>query len=184
MNLPIKLSDDIELRLIQLNDAPTMFDLIQQNRDHLDQWLRWSGRIRTLQDAQNWARRFVDKFAANDGFHAGIWVDENLAGGLLCHYINQESYKSEIGYWLGANYTGRGLATLASRAAIGYLFEEIGLNRIEIQCGVDNVASRAIPERLGFSLEGIKRQSEWITTRFVDHAIYSLLAEEWKSTKS
>jgi ribosomal-protein-serine acetyltransferase len=178
---PIKLSEGVELRLIEMHNTQVMFDLIEQNRGHLDQWLRWSGRIRTLEDARGLAQRFVDKFGANDGFHAGIWVEGALAGGLMCHYVNHESKKSEIGYWLGADYVGRGLATAASRAVIGYLFEDVGLNRIEIQSGVDNVASRAIPERLGFTLEGIKRQSEWITTRFVDHAIYSLLAEEWVS---
>jgi ribosomal-protein-serine acetyltransferase len=175
------LTDGVELRLIDMQDTQAMFDLIQQNREHLDQWLRWSGRIRTLEDAHHMTQRFVDKFAANDGFHAGIWVDGQLAGGLMCHYLNHDSKKSEIGYWLGADYVGRGLATAASRAVIDYLFKNVGLNRIEIQSGVDNVASRAIPERLGFTLEGIKRQSEWITSRFVDHAIYSILAEEWDS---
>jgi ribosomal-protein-serine acetyltransferase len=48
-----------------------------------------------------------------------------------------------------------------------------------MQCGVANVRSRAIPERLGFRLEGVRRQSHWITDQFVDHAVYGMLAPEW-----
>ena len=52
---------------------------------------------------------------------------------------------------------------------------------MEIRCALDNAPSRAIPERLSFRLEGQLRQAEWIYDRFVDHAIYGLLAEEYKS---
>lgn len=178
---PIKIDDHIELRLIEAEHTQLMLDVIQANREHLDQWLRWSGRIQTFEDAHGWVKRFVDKFEAKDGFHAGIWLDGVLVGGLLCHSINHASHKTEIGYWLAANATGHGLATKASRAAMNFLFDVMDIHRIEIQSGIDNKASRAIPERLGFTLEGIKRESEWVTTRYVDHAIYSMLAPEWKA---
>ena len=60
-----------------------------------------------------------------------------------------------------------------------YLFDEVGLHRVEMQCGVENLKSRAVPERLGFKLEGIRRGSHWITNRFVDHAVYGMLSDEW-----
>jgi ribosomal-protein-serine acetyltransferase len=53
------------------------------------------------------------------------------------------------------------------------------MHRVELICMVDNARSRAVAERLGFTLEGIKRESEWINGAFRDHALYSLLAHEW-----
>ncbi|MCL6443454.1 MAG: GNAT family N-acetyltransferase [Alicyclobacillus sp.] len=42
-----------------------------------------------------------------------------------------------------------------------------------------NVKSRAIPERLGFTKEGVLRQVFKHPDRFADSVVYSLLAEEW-----
>jgi ribosomal-protein-serine acetyltransferase len=44
---------------------------------------------------------------------------------------------------------------------------------------VRNAASRAVARRLGFQEEGIRRESHWITDRFVDHVIYGILDREW-----
>jgi ribosomal-protein-serine acetyltransferase len=54
------------------------------------------------------------------------------------------------------------------------------LHRLEVRCAVANARSRAIPERLGFRLEGTIREAEWLYDRFVDHAVYGLLEAEWR----
>ena len=48
-----------------------------------------------------------------------------------------------------------------------------------IHCAVGNRRSRAIPERLGFTQEGIARDAEWLYDHYVDLVTYSLLAPEW-----
>jgi ribosomal-protein-serine acetyltransferase len=72
------------------------------------------------------------------------------------------------------------LVTRAARAVIDALFTREALHRIEIQAVIDNAPSRAVAERLGFQLEGIKRESEWITSAFRDHAFYALLEQDWR----
>ena len=176
---PIHIADRIDLRVLTDADAEAMFDLIARNRAHLDPWLRWSGRIQSLDDTRQLIARFADKYAAGDGFHAGLWLGDALAGGVVCHFINRESHKTEIGYWLGAEYVGQGLITRSCRAVIDALFMREQMHRIEIQAVIDNLPSRAVAERLGFRFEGIKRESEWVTSAFRDHALYALLAQEW-----
>jgi ribosomal-protein-serine acetyltransferase len=176
---PIRLAPDIELRPFEAADAKTLFSLIRQNRAHLDPWLRWSGRVQSADAARALIERFAEKYRQGDGFHAGLWVGETLAGGIVVHYINRESRKTEIGYWLGAEYTGKGLVTRACRAVIDRLFADEEMHRVEIQAVTDNLPSRAVAERLGFTFEGVKRESEWITSGFRDHALYSLLRREW-----
>ncbi len=184
MMFPLRVDDQLELRPLRPEDADAMIALITRNREHLDRWLRWSGRVQTADDARALIERFAAKAAAGDGFHAGLWLDGQLAGGVVCHGIDRASLKTEIGYWLGAEFVGRGLVTRAGRAVIDALFEQEKLHRIEIQAAVDNQPSRAVAERLGFTFEVVARDSAWITTRFRDHAIYSLLDREWQATRA
>ena len=168
------------LRPLGATDAPAFLAVIQAHRGHLDRWLRWSGAITDLPAATEFLAGFERKLAAGDGAHLGLWVDGQLVGGVVCWYIHRQNRNAEVGYWLAADRTGRGLATEGSARMIEHLFAVEGLHRVEMQCGVDNLASRRIPERLGFTLEGIRRQSHWITDRFRDPAVYGLLAGAWR----
>jgi ribosomal-protein-serine acetyltransferase len=173
------LDDVTEIRPFEPNDAPAMYRRIQSSREHLDRWLRWSNTIQSEADAAATIALFVARRAAGTGFHSGIWVDGQLSGGVVCRDLDAQHHHAEIGYWLGADFIGRGLAIRAATRAIDYLFRRRGLHRVEMQCAVENVRSRAIPERLGFRLEGIRRESHRITTQFVDQAVYGMLAREW-----
>lgn len=177
---PWRLDDNKTLlRPLEPADAPPVHSLIQANRFHLDRWLRWSSSIQTLENTADLIETFAGKQSAGDGFHLGIWHEGRLAGGLVCWYINRQNRGAELGYWLGADLVGRGLATRSAALGVEHLFVTKELNRIEMQCGAENRASRRVAERLGFSLEGIRRESHWITDRFVDHAVYGLLRREW-----
>lgn len=69
--------------------------------------------------------------------------------------------------------------TNACRAVLTYAFHKLQLNRMAILCATGNARSRAIPERLGFIQEGIRREGEWLYDHFVDLVVYSMLAREW-----
>jgi ribosomal-protein-serine acetyltransferase len=47
----------------------------------------------------------------------------------------------------------------------------------------DNVGSRNIAEKLGFTQEGILRKCIWFNHRFVDQVVYGLLKEDWDEQK-
>jgi ribosomal-protein-serine acetyltransferase len=65
-------------------------------------------------------------------------------------------------------------------AVIDHLFKVLNLNRVQINCNVENIRSRAIPERLGFKQEGVLREVEWLHDRFGDWAVYAMLRRDWK----
>jgi ribosomal-protein-serine acetyltransferase len=85
----------------------------------------------------------------------------------------------EVGYGIGSAHEGRGLVTAATRALIDIGFGELGLHRIVIRAGVGNARSRAIPERLGFTLEGHAREEGRGSGGFYDIVVYGLLDREW-----
>ncbi len=175
------LNPSTHIQALTPEHVDAVYQLISKNRIHLDRWLRWSSAIQTRGDVQQLIDQFQQKLQQGDGFHCGIWHQNRLAGAVVCWYIHPGNNNAEIGYWLGEAFTGKGLATRAASMAIDHLFNDRGLHRIEMQCGVENTKSRAIPERLGFKLEGIRRESHWITDRFVDHAVYGLLSDEWEN---
>lgn len=58
----------------------------------------------------------------------------------------------EVGYWLAAGQTGRGLATRAAAALTAVAFASPAIEHVEIRCERRNAASARIPERLGYAL--------------------------------
>jgi ribosomal-protein-serine acetyltransferase len=86
---------------------------------------------------------------------------------------------TSIGYYLSKNAEGHGIITRSVQSLLNYAFFQLGLNRVEIRCGVKNIKSRAIPERLGFVKEGINRDGEQLYGRYHDLFIYSMLARDW-----
>ena len=66
---------------------------------------------------------------------------------------------------------------------LDYLFDDLGLHRVTIHCGVANARSCAIPERLGFAGEGIAREAQWVNDRWVDLVVWSMLDREWRSRR-
>ncbi len=103
------------------------------------------------------------------------WLDRSRY-----NYLDWNNRKTEIGFWLGESFQGKGLVTKSCGVMIDYAFNELKLNRVEMRCGVENTKSRKIPAKLGFREEGIIRQAERLHDHFVDFVIYGLFASEWQ----
>ena len=172
------LSAEAELQLIGPQHADQLFALIDQHRAHLREWLAWVDDIKSIDDERQFVQRSMDRLAFNGAFHCAIMVRGALAGTIGLHDIDHTNRKVEIGYFLAAEHQGKGLMTLACRAVVGHLFSGLRLHRAIIFCATGNRRSRAIPERLGFKLEGIHRDAEWIRDHFVDLACYAKLATD------
>ncbi|MGM0422255.1 MAG: GNAT family N-acetyltransferase [Pseudomonadota bacterium] len=178
-----KVDDDLELILLQEQHAPPLFDLVDRNREHLREWLGWLDKTQTAQDTLDYIKLGKEKFAKNIGFELGIVVDGEIAGVLGTHFIEWQHRRSSIGYWLGAEYTGRGAMTRSVAAVLDYLFVELKLNYVEIHAAPGNAKSRAVPERLGFKQEGVLRDYEWLYDHFVDHVHYGIRVAEWANIR-
>ena len=69
--------------------------------------------------------------------------------------------------------------TGACRSLVDYLFFDLKLHRVEIRCAIGNERSCAVPQRLGFTREGVLRQAQAYNDRYFDLEVYGLLAEDW-----
>ena len=174
------IDEDLELCLLDEDDAQALFDLTDQNREYLRQWLIWVDNIETISDAQRYIRSSLGQLVENNGFQTGIWYRGTLAGIIGYQGVDWVNRSTTLGYWVGASCQGKGLVTKACSALVDRAFREWRLNRVEIRCATGNDRSRAIPERLSFKEEGILREAEWLYDHFADLVVYSILADEWR----
>jgi ribosomal-protein-serine acetyltransferase len=177
------LSDDASLAFIEPRHAVELAALIESNKAHLRQWLPWVPDVYTEKEARGFIQTSLARFAAQNGLVTGIWVREQLVGLIDLHAINWTDRSSSIGYWLGEDWQGRGLMTRACRALLDHAFNDLNLTRMEIRAATENHRSRAIPERLGFQLERVHPNAEWLYDHYVDHTVYVMLAQNWETTR-
>ena len=91
--------------------------------------------------------------------------------------------ESEIGYWIGRPFWGRGLIPEAVRELLRYCFEEKGAQRVWCSHYIGNEKSKRVIEKCGFSYE-LKREMPTL----VDNAprltlFYALTKEKWEESR-
>jgi len=173
-----KINEETELRLLEKRHAEALFQLVDQSRLHLREWLFWVDYNKAVKNSEEFIDVTLKQFVTNNGFQAGIWYKGELAGIIGLHGINWTNKSTSIGYWLGEGFQGKGLMTNACEAVIDYCFSELKLIRIEIRAATENHKSQAIPERLGFQKEGCLKSAEWLYDKYVDHYVYGLIKED------
>ena len=170
------------LRRLELSDAEAIFALVDVSRAYLREWLPWVDTTQTADDARRFIQSTLERHAQQNGLACRITFQGHIAGVIGMDRIDWTNLITEIGYWLRPDDQGRGIMTKSCQALIHYAFAELGLNRVEIRAAPGNVKSLAIPERLGFTREGVLREAEQLYDRFVDNVVYAMLRRDWEAT--
>lgn len=104
-----------------------------------------------------------------------------LTGGITLGQIRRGvAQHGTLGYWMGERFSGAGRMREAVELISAFAFDVENLHRLEAACLPANQRSTALLERIGFRREGLLRKYLKIAGTFEDHALYALLAEEWR----
>jgi ribosomal-protein-serine acetyltransferase len=174
----------LALRLHEARHAAELYELVDRNRGHLAPWFPWVETTRGPEDSRAFIEGGLRRFAAGNGFEAGLVRDGQLVGCLGLHYVARPEGATEVGYWLARDAQGQGLMRRALAGLLPHLFEELDLQRVEVRCDPANARSRALPERLGFRQEGVLRRVGIHGERRFDHVVYGLLRDEWRAARA
>src|SRR5215204_164491 len=174
-----QIDDDLKLSLPEPQMADGLTSVVLANLTRLKPWMPWAVDDYSVEHCRQWIQKTVTEFSADGRFNAVIQHRGKYAGAIGFHNLDTRNRSAEIGYWIAGEFEGRGIITRCCCALIDHLFGTMQLNRVQINCNVENARSRAIPERLGFKLEGIHREAEFLHDRFGDWAIYAMLRSEW-----
>lgn len=175
----LRLNDQFSIRPFQHRHLDAALQAVTDNRDRLLPWLPWAENI-TREGEQQFIEKALEKYGRDDGFEAGIWDGDKLAGSIGYHFFDRTHNTTEIGYWIDQHYAGQGLVTQACNRLIRHAFVDQGINRLEIRCAVANERSAAVAKRLGMQLEGTLRQEFKSGSDYFDMYIFSLLKGEWQ----
>ena len=175
-----KLTDDAELRLLEVRHIDALFALAQENLDRN----YWLPRPLKREDIESRIRGALAILAKGEGVLAGIFDKDELCGVAAVWKYESETRTIEIGYWIGKRAEGRGLVTRACRAVMRHAFDELKVHRIELRCHSDNARSIAVAERLGFRREGCFQRAERMGESWVDLLVFGILEDEWRVQKN
>lgn len=173
------IDDHLALRLVTPLDAEEAYAIVERNRAHLERFMPWVDQTRSVEDERAGMALWAG-FDPDRTISCWLTLDGAIIGSVGLPRIDRPARWAEIGYWIGSAHEGRGYVTAAVRELERLCFGELGLERVQIRADVDNTRSRAIPERLGYTLEGVLRRAGLSGHgQITDHAMYSLLKPEW-----
>ena len=168
----------LRLREVRTDDAPALF-AIHSNPQVMRYWSypAWTALAQAEQkvaDIQR-QRRELDIL---------VWAiadagTDRLIGTSAVFAIDLAQGRAEIGYSLHRDWHGRGLASETLRLILRYLFDELGLRRIEADADPRNAASCRLLEKLGFVREGLLRERWHVNGEICDTALYGLLGRDF-----
>lgn len=185
IDLPEEIETErLSIRPCRPGDGQLVKEAIDYSREELKAWLPFAHTIDSAEETEARVRSSYAKFISREDIRLHIFrkSDGNFIGSTGLHRLNWDIPKVEIGYWIDSRYARQGYMTEAVKGLIQFAFSQLGAKRIEIRCDPDNRPSRAIPERLGFILEGILRNDSLSADgkSLRSTCVFSLLPEDWK----
>ena len=149
---------------------------LARHADNPNVWRRLRDRFPhpyTLRDARRFIR--TARRARPETVFA-IALGDEAVGGIGFH-PRDDVYRrtAEIGFWLGQDFWGRGIATEAVRAVVAHAFSHHDLHRIEAYVFEGNLASGRVLEKAGLVLEGTLRGRVVKDGRTLDERIYAIV---------
>lgn len=133
-------------------DLDDVHRAIEDSREHLRPFMPWADQ--SVDGTAQFLAKTDEQWGAGTDYTYAI-VDATtgtVLGGCGLH-TRRGPGVLEIGYWLRADATGRGLATAAAGALTDGAMAVDGVERVEIWCDEGNADSAAIPRRLGYRLD-------------------------------
>ena len=132
--------------------------------------------LTATQEQIDWYRRIEQE-------ESGIWwaicpqaTPDQLIGACGFYELDRENQNADLGYWLHPDHWRQAVMHECLSVILQYGFQQLRLHRIEAEVEPENKSSSQLLQKLGFALEGRRREVAWKNNRFVDMEYYAILA--------
>ncbi len=108
-------------------------------------------------------------------------LDGKLIGNVGIQHIDFSDRKADIGIVIGEkDFWSKGYGTDALRVLVGYLFDELNMERVQLFADSRNKRALACYKKVGFKQEGLMRHDRWKDGVYVDDVMMSILRTDWR----
>ena len=168
------------LRRIAPEDAQAMFDGWCSDPE-VARYCTWSAHG-TVDVTQSLVDMWVKEYESPSTYNWLLELKQSGAviGNISVVRVDESIDEAELGWCLCVRWWGKGYMPEAARAVADFLFKQVGANRVCAKHDVENPKSGRVMQKLGMTLEGIRRQGMRYRRGTVDVACYSVLASEWE----
>ncbi len=185
MLIPYRIETErLVIRCWSPEDAEAYRRAIEASLEHLKRYMLWAKR-EPFDDTVTRLRALRAKFDLGEDFVMGIFDrDGEVVGGTGLH-PRVGPVGIEIGYWVHGDWVRRGVATETAGVLTRVAFECAKKRVVEIRCAHNNLASAAVPRKLGFEHEAtLPRRLEVSDGSFEDSLIFAMHADQYPSSKA
>lgn len=175
----LEVEKGLELALVHPKFAKEYLRIVTQQREYLGQWLAWPPHAHNEEFFLNFIKQSLHDYADGKSLSCTMLYEGEVVGNISFNTIDHNLKRVEIGYWLSADYQKKGIVTKSVSKLIELAFTDLNMEKVQISAAKENQASRAVCERLGFTLEGIITRDENLNGKVLDHAIYGLSRNSW-----
>jgi ribosomal-protein-alanine N-acetyltransferase len=181
-SIPVLTGKKLTLRELRVEDAPTLFSMLSTHE----------------------TARFISPPPTTvDGFQRFVeWaIRERERGTYLCFAIVPEGMTSAVGLFqvralepafgtaewgfaLGSPYWGSGLFIEGARLVLDFVFDTVGVHRLEARASIANGRGNGALRKLGAVQEGVLRRSFLRNGEYHDQVLWTVLKEDWFAQKS
>ncbi|GAJ98370.1 GNAT family N-acetyltransferase [Geomicrobium sp. JCM 19055] len=150
-------TERLYIRAPRFGDGKVVYEALKHSNEALKPWMPFAQKVPIMEKVEEEVRQAHVRFLTREDLRLHIFHRESgqFVGSTGLHRINWNVRRFEIGYWVDQRHERQGFITEAVQGITTFAFQVLKANRIEIRCDELNRKSRAVPERLGFTLEGI-----------------------------
>lgn len=173
-------SERLILRPFVTEDAEAMFRNWASDGE-VTRFLTWPTHADSAGTAQllaEWSGHYSDGAYYNWAITLKSAPDEPIGNISVVNAIDDRIKLAEIGYCIGRAWWHRGITSEALSAVIDYMFNQVGVNKVQARHDTRNPNSGRVMRKCGLKYEGTLRQADWNNQGICDVSYYGLLADE------
>lgn len=165
LDIPDRIETErLYLRGYQAGDGPWYYAMSQRNKPHLARYEYGNPvmQISSVEEAEVVVRGFAVAWMARDAFFMGAFLrdTQEFAAQIYIGMANWSLPEAELGYFADVDHEGQGYVTEAAKGALGFIFNHLGAQRVQLMCDDTNERSWRTAERCGMVREGHLRENK------------------------